>query len=124
MTVEREGQVSTQLTRKIALAAVALGADLAALPEAVGLTPEILSAVEGRIPLTTFVALFEQAARATGDDAFGLHAAELARRQTDNPLAFAVQSSATLGEAYRRAARYVRLVNDTLEIRLSIDGPW
>ena len=61
-----------------------------------------------------------RAGRATS--AFGLHAAELARNRPDNALAFAVQHSPTLGEAYRRAARYAHLVNDTLEIRLSVEG--
>lgn len=116
------GTVSTQLARKIAAAAAVLGADPGALLGGVGITPEILSDPEARIPLETFQALFDEAARRTGDDAFGLHAAELARRSPDNPLAFAVQSSPTLGEAYRRAARYVHLVNDTLEIRLTTEG--
>jgi AraC-like DNA-binding protein len=97
---------------------------VAALQEAAGITPEMLGDVEGSVPIAVFSAFFEEAARAAGDEAFGLHVAEMARRQPDNPLALAVHSSATLGEAYRRAARYVRLVNDTLEIQLSLDGPW
>jgi AraC-like DNA-binding protein len=121
---KREGQVSTQLARKIALAAAVLGADVAGLLAAAGIAPELLTAVEGRIPIATLVTLFEEAARATGDGAFGLHLAELSRQQPDNPLAFAAHSSATLGEAYRRVARYVHLVNDTLELRLTTEGPW
>lgn len=124
MIVKREGQVSTQLARKVAAAAAVLGADVAGLLAAAGIAPELLTAVEGRIPLATLVAFFEEAARATGDGAFGLHVAELARQQPDNPLALAVHSSATLGEAFRRVARYVHLVNDTLELRLSTEGPW
>jgi AraC-like DNA-binding protein len=121
--MKREGWVSTQLARKIAAAAAVLGADVAALLEAVGLTPAILAAVDDRVPIVTFLALLEEAAQRTADEAFGLHAAELMRRQPDNALAFAAQSSTTLGEAYRRVARYVHLVNDTLEIRIAIEGP-
>ncbi len=113
--------VTSQIARKILGAAVALGADMVSLRDAVGLTPEVLVDPEARVPLATCTALFEEAARRTGDDAFGLHAAELARRQPDNVLAFAMQSSPTLGEAYRRAVRCSRLINDTLSIHLEID---
>jgi AraC-like DNA-binding protein len=116
------GRISTQLARKVVGAALALGAEPTGLLAAAGLTPELLADAEGTLPLELFLTLFEEAARRSGDDAFGLHVAELSRRQPDNPLALAVHSSATLGEAYRRAARYVHLINDTLEIRLEIEG--
>jgi AraC-like DNA-binding protein len=121
-TPRPRGRISTQLARKVVGAALALGAEPAGLLAAAGLTPELLADAEGTLPLEVFLTLFDEAARRSGDDAFGLHVAELSRRQPDNPLALAVHSSATLGEAYRRAARYVHLINDTLEIRLEIEA--
>jgi AraC-like DNA-binding protein len=118
--MNRPSTVTSLLAAKIAGIAVLLGADGPGLLAAAGLTPAALADPEGRVPRAALMALFEEAARRTGDDAFGLHAAELS--QPDNPLAFALQSSRTLGEAYRRAARYVHLVNDTLEIRLEDEG--
>lgn len=114
--------VSSQMVRKILGAAAVMGADLRGLQEAVGLAPEVVVDAEGRVPVEVCAALFDEAARRAGDEAFGLHVAELARRQPDNLLAFALQSSPTLGEAYRRAGRYVRLVNDTLEIQVHTRG--
>jgi AraC-like DNA-binding protein len=120
--VSSPSSVASQLVRNVVAATAFLGVDVVALQAAVGLTPERLSDPEARIPRETFIALFEEGTRLTGDDAFGLHVAEIARRRTDNVLSLALHSSSTLGDAYRRAARYVHLVNDTLEIRLELEG--
>ncbi|WP_281318959.1 AraC family transcriptional regulator [Polyangium sp. y55x31] len=114
--------VHSQLALKVAGAAALLGADLESLLSTVGLAPDVLHDPEGRVPLATVLVLFEEAARITGEPAFGLRVAEIARGRPDNVLALAMQSDLTLGEAYRRASRYMRLVNDTLEIRVEIEG--
>jgi AraC-like DNA-binding protein len=120
--MSRPSTVIAPLAARIAGAAVLRGADGPSLLAAAGLTPAALSDPEGRVPLAALTALFEEGARRTGDDAFGLHAAEIARSRPDNVLAIAVQSSPTLGEAYRRAARYAHILADTLEIRLVDEG--
>lgn len=51
MAAARGGQVSSQLVRKIALAEAALGADVAAVQQAAGITPEVLGDVEGSVSL-------------------------------------------------------------------------
>lgn len=62
--------------------------------------------------------------RLTGDDDVGLHVAEWLAPRTDeifDVLAFALRSCATLGEHYRRAGRYLRLVHDGIYLRLEED---
>ena len=116
-----EGTVSTLLVCKLVAAAALFGADLQALIAQAGIERAQLDDMEGRVPFAQVYRLLDLIAAATGE-AFGVRAAEVGIRQTDNVLGIAVHSSATLGEAYERMARYSALLNDTLEIRLTRDG--
>ena len=65
--------------------------------------------------------LWDEAARLTGDRDFGLHLAEwiaLCTEELFDVLAFAVRSCATLGDHYRLAGRYLRLVHQGIYLRL------
>lgn len=65
--------------------------------------------------------LWDEAARLTGDADFGLHLAEWLAPRTDETfdvLAFALRSCATLGDQYRRASRYIRLVHAGIDLTL------
>jgi AraC-like DNA-binding protein len=108
--------------RLILGAASVLGGDPARIATAAGIALDGLADDETRIPHAAFLALWSEAARSTGDDAFGLHVAELMLRHTPaNVLAYAVHSSPTFGEALRRASRYAHLIHGTMELTLSAD---
>ncbi len=65
--------------------------------------------------------LWAEAARLTGDQELGLHLAEWIVPRTDelfDVLSFALRSCATLGDHYRRAARYMCLVHPAVCVSL------
>lgn len=69
--------------------------------------------------------VWSEAARLTGDRDFGLHLAEwLAPRAGEvfDVLFFALRSCATLGDHYRRACRYGRLVHGAIQLSLEQDS--
>jgi hypothetical protein len=73
--------IQAKAAEKIIRAAAGRGVPAAALYRAVGMDPEVLNDPDSRIPFAQIVALYEQAARLTGDDAFGLHVGEHADRR-------------------------------------------
>src|SRR5262249_44383625 len=115
------GTVSNQFVRRLVAIAGLMGADAPALMDAIGVSPSLRCAPAGRLPLATLHALFDECARRTAD-CFGLRAAELVVTHAETALGLAVHGSASLGEAYRRAARYAALLNDTLEVPVEIEG--
>lgn len=65
--------------------------------------------------------LWGEAARMSGDDDFGLHLAEWVAPRSEelfDILCFALRSSPTLGDHYRRVARYMRLVHPGVRVSL------
>jgi AraC-like DNA-binding protein len=84
-----------------------------------GISTAELADRDGRLPLEKLFEVFNEIERRTGDQAFGLHFAEAIFAVPDHPLLFAVQSSPTLGEAFRRAARYTRIIIDAAEIEIN-----
>lgn len=69
--------------------------------------------------------VWDEAVRMTGDHDFGVHLAEwLAGSPEDHfdVLAFAMRSSPTLGEHYRLAGRYIRLIHEGVYVSLEQDG--
>ena len=95
------------------------------LLRAVGLDPAGLDDPDAFVPHARELRLWDEAVRRTGDQDFGLHLAEWAARFPPDHfdvLAFAVRSSATLGEQYRLAGRYIRLVHEGIYLSLEQEG--
>jgi AraC-like DNA-binding protein len=95
----------------------ARGVDPRPLVAAAGIAPDILSGREARAPIAAYAALYNAVVRALGDEGFGLFSAPL-RPGTFEFLCRGVVSSATLGEALERAARFLAIVLPDLEIRI------
>lgn len=95
------------------------------LLRAAGLDPALLTGPDADILHTEELRLWDEAVHLSGDPDFGLHLAEwlvqFPKEQFD-VLAFAVRSCATLGDNYRRVARYLRLVHDGIYLRLEEEG--
>ncbi len=101
------------MSAKIGAAIVqAAGRHGAALQAATGFDVAQAADPDARITLALETQLWDEAARLTGDDAFGLHAAEGIRQGSFDVLDYAVRTAPTLRAALERLARYNRLVHD------------
>ncbi|MBK8691987.1 MAG: AraC family transcriptional regulator [Deltaproteobacteria bacterium] len=105
-------EMSAMIGAMIVHAAAARGAAPAAMREATGFDPARGLDPDARISLAEETSIWEEAVRQTGDDAFGLHAAEMLRPGAFDVLDYAVRTAPTLRASVERLARYNRLVHD------------
>lgn len=97
------------------------GADVAELCAAAGIAPQLLDDVRSSTPIATASALYEHAARRTGDDAFGLHVAERSDFYAFDALGFAIATKRNLREAFERLAPAIMTLQGT-HIELDVTG--
>lgn len=115
-------EVSAQIGAMIVHMAAAKGVDPVRLREATGFDPALAHDPDARIPLEQEESLWSLAARLSGDEDFGLHAAEALRPGAFDVLDYSVRTAPTLREALERLVRYNRLVHDVAVFTL-IDEP-
>lgn len=115
--------VSVRVFQLVLAGAAARGVDPRALLRAAGISGTELADPDGRLPRTAELRMWTQAALASDDEHFGLHLCERMPVDGLGPLGFAVRSSATLGEAYQRVMRYLRLLvhGPVLDLRIEVD---
>jgi AraC-like DNA-binding protein len=102
-------EVSANVGALIAGVAAAAGVDL---QRATGFDPAVAKDPDARISLELETTLWDEAARLTGDESFGLHAAQMLRPGAFDVLDYAVRTAPTLRASLQRLARYNRLVHD------------
>jgi len=84
-----------------------------------GLDPGIASRPDERVPATALLSLFERVGAALEDPLLGLHiGAEGGNLRRLDLLPFLAAHSATIREAVHRTSRYLRLLNEALELSL------
>lgn len=105
-------EVSAVIGAMIVQAAAAQGVDAAELARGVGFDPSRAVDIDARIPLELEERLWDEAARRTSDEAFGLHAAERVKPGAFDVLDYAVRAAPTLRASLERLVRYNRLVHD------------
>ena len=98
------------------------GCDSAGLLADVGVDIRSLDGPAVRCPLTLSFYLWECAATATGDPAFGIKAASYIKNASFQALSYSICASATLKEAFERSQRYSRVVSDAVEYEFSRHG--
>ena len=76
----------------------------------------------GRVTIAAQAKFLEYAAEALGDSAFGLHLAEEANPREAGLLFYAISSSKYFAEGLRLLARYARIVNDGVRLKLEPAG--
>ena len=81
-----------------------------------GISRAVLDNADGGIPHTAMMVFWQEAMAATGDRNLGLHLAEAAPVKAFGVHAYALLSSPTLREAYRRACRYQRLIHEATDL--------
>lgn len=95
------------------------------LLQAARLDPKLLTGPDSYLLHVQEMRLWDEAARLTGDHDLGLHMAEwvaLCPEDHFDVLAFAARSCATLGDHYRRVARYIRLAHGGVQLSLEEDA--
>ena len=101
--------------------ALARGADPGPMLQAAAVPGACLAPRGPRVPITSYVALYNTVVRALDDEGFALFSAPL-RTGTFEFLCRSVIGAANLGEALERAARFLRLVLPDLRVSLERSG--
>jgi AraC-like DNA-binding protein len=86
-----------------------------------GIAPHVIEDVDGRVPIRAACELWEDAAIRLDEPNIGLVVGEGAPIG-DGVVAYALQTCATLGEAWRLVIRFHRLLTDAFEPRLVEEG--
>jgi AraC-like DNA-binding protein len=119
------GTLSTLSVRPVLLALARAGVDArgtAAFLADLGLDAGVFEQAEARIPAEVAFRAFERAIELTGDEQLFLRTAEALPMGALQVLDFAVRSSATMGEALARVARYYALLDDNSTLRVEVKG--
>ena len=98
-----EHTVSVIIVRPIVAHLRSVGVDASGLLRAVRIDGALLNDSETRIPLARLRELWREAGEATGDIDIGLHVAEHFDATSLDVFSYIARSSATLGDALRRA---------------------
>ena len=117
-----EPNLTARAVRPLVSGLRALGHDPAPMLRAAGIDEALLGDPDARVPMGQVIGLLSSAAESMGDTALGLHLAEHAELGSFDVGFYAMLSSPTLGEAYRRLSRYQRLVHETSRVELEVDG--
>jgi AraC-like DNA-binding protein len=118
---EHRATVAAGFVRGLVSGMVTRGLDPAGLLEESGIPARVLTDPGVRVPIATYVALYNAVVRELGDEGFALFAAPL-RRGTFEFLCRSLMGSRDLGEALDRAARFLRLVLAELRVSVARDG--
>ena len=103
-------------------AVVAAGGNPDEILSNVGIERSVFSDPDGFIPSVSFAGFMEEAARATGDDCFGLHFGENYNPKNIGPLVYAVLNSPTIGAGIENVGRYQKVLNESARWFCSIEG--
>lgn len=115
----RDGSVLTVSSRALVTACDRLGLDTDALIQAAGVDRERLEDPDGRLVGTEVSALWAKAYELSGDPVLSLHAAEACPIGAYKVIDYISANARDVGEAFRLAARYFKLINTA--VRLPID---
>lgn len=113
---QREPHITIRAVQPVVAGLDALGHDAKRIVESAGINFETLADPEGRVPHSKMMTFWKKAEEATGDDNLGLHLAQAAPIASFEVHAYAVLSSPTLRDAYRRASRYQRLIHEITDL--------
>jgi len=103
---------SVTFLRVLARAAEGTPVDLGAVLDEVGISRQTLEDDEGRVALDVARRAWDLAAERSGDDDFGLNAAQRVGATTFDLLEYLGRTASTVGEALENLARHERLVTD------------
>ena len=99
-----------------------LGHEVDAILARAPIAREQLADADGRVPHRTMMALWQVASEFSGDEYLGIHVAGAAPVASFAVHGYALLSSPTLREAYRRGCRYQRLIHEATNLEFD-EGP-
>lgn len=120
-SARRAGTVSVVAARAAVDGLAARRVDVEPAMRAARLSREALASIENRLPYESVMRLWEAAAVAADDPAFGVHVAETLPIGAYDVLDYMVAVAATAGDAMGRIADYFRLIHDRTDVRLIVE---
>jgi AraC-like DNA-binding protein len=112
----REPYITVRAVQPVVAALQSLGHMADPILVQAGIPRAVLGDVDGRVPHGAIMRVWERAAAITGDDHLGIHLAEAAPLSSLEVHGYALLSSPTLREAYRRGCRYQRLLHEVTDL--------
>ena len=100
------------------------GVDPMELLEEAEIDPAHVINADRRIPVPKMQKLWRSAVQVTGDEAFGLHAAEQLQPATLQGLGLALLASDTLYDALKRLVRFSQVLSSGLRVELEEEGEY
>jgi AraC-like DNA-binding protein len=120
--VRTRPQISVAATTGLIEAIESAGGDAGRILHACGLDRSTLAKPDAFIACSDFAAVLEEAARATGDDCFGLHFGERYNPKNIGPFTYVVLNSPTIAAALKNAGRYLRVHNEAAQVSFVVEG--
>lgn len=114
--------VSSSLVAQLLSYPASLGIDQGEILGSVGIDRSLLTEPEARIQVELYLRIEAEAARRTGDPAFGLHVGEFAVAGSWSILGHMMMSSRTLAQAFEMSAKYCRIVGNLVVGRARFRG--
>jgi AraC-like DNA-binding protein len=102
--------VLSQLVRYLA----SLKIDTDKVFRSLGIDPAVIRYPDEQIPIETYIAVEDEAARVSGDPCFGLHMGEYVEPGNYSILGYMMMNSRTLREAFMKSGRYYKLIGNML----------
>jgi AraC-like DNA-binding protein len=118
----RVGTVLTVSSRAAVEAFGRLGLDTAVLLQAAGIRRETLDDPDARLEASQASALWTKAYELSGDPVLSLHAAEACPFGAYKVIDYMGCNASTVGEAFRYAARYFKLINTAITLPIDESG--
>jgi AraC-like DNA-binding protein len=115
-------KISVAATKGLLEAVGSAGGNPDSIIRMVGLEPSVFSDPQGFIASSVFARLLEEAARATGDNCFGLHFGEHYNPKNIGPLVYVVLNSPTIVAGLDNARRYVHVHNEAVQPSFAVEG--
>jgi AraC-like DNA-binding protein len=114
----KAGTVSVVLVRPLALSLLGSPDKLAELYAATDLSPEMLADDEARVSPAQFCVAWAAATKLAGDPGLAFRIADATPPGAFGIVEYVCRSSATLGDALRQWCRYLRILDDAVEVAL------
>ena len=105
--------ISITATAGLLEAITAAGGNPDQILQSLGVDRAIFSKSEKFIPCSVFAGILNEAARATGDDCFGLHFGENFHPKNIGPLAYVALNSPTIGAGILNVERYLHVYDSS-----------
>lgn len=116
-----KGTIAMAFVHEALVGVRAQGADVTALLQRAGISPDLLAQPQARVSSATYGALWHAIAEATDDEFFGMDRRRM-KAGSFTLLCHAIVHAGTLERALRRALRFLRLVLDDIEGELVREG--